>query len=116
MSNYPPGVTGFERQIAGPSSENDESMLVPACERFERVNVVQVTRHGNYPAGTFKGKHARQIVRRAKGITCTFEGETEVAGILEDHTWFQWDCPSCGFENGMDVDPPEPPEYEPGDW
>lgn len=116
MSNYPPGVTGNERAIAGPRSERDETHEVGQCEKFEGVNIVQITKSGPYPEGTFTGPFKARIVRRAKGTTCTFEGG-EVEGLTEDHTWFIWECPSCGHENGMEVEPPEPDyEYEREDW
>lgn len=103
MSNYPPGVTGHEPQIAGPRREVEESREVGPCERFEGVNVVQVTRQGwEYAEGTFTGTSKRHIVRRAKGRSCTFEGG-EVEGVTED-ALFIWECPSCKFENVVDVE------------
>lgn len=115
MSNYPPGVTGNEYAIAGPRSEVDDTQEVSPCEQFEAggMRVVQVTRYGNYDAGTFK--RSPRIVRRAKGIPCTFEGG-EVEGITEDWIWFSWDCPVCGHTNSMELEEPEPPERDYNPW
>jgi transcription elongation factor Elf1 len=33
MSNYPPGVTGNEWQIAGPYAETEETLDCPECEK-----------------------------------------------------------------------------------
>ncbi len=113
MSNYPPGVTGREYAIAGPSSERDEAREVGECEKFERMHIEQVTKHGRYPARTYIGAAQARNVRRAVGTVCTFAGG-EVEGVTTDHTWFDWTCPSCGFENSMEVEPPEPDdEYYP---
>lgn len=46
MSNYPPGVTGLELQIAGPDAEWDEDMDVECandeCEMFDETQTVNV--------------------------------------------------------------------------
>lgn len=108
MSNYPPGVTGNEQAIAGPSSTKDESHEVNECERFERMHIQQVTETGiRYPEGTFGGPRKHRLIRRAIGTMCTFEGG-EVEGYTEDHRWFIWACPSCGFENTTEVEPFDP--------
>ncbi len=115
-SNYPPGVSGFEYQIAGPLSEVDDTREVPECERFESLVMRTVTRYGTYPLGAIRTttKSARRF-RRVLGKVCTFEGG-EVAGILEDHVWFEWECPSCGSTNSTEQEAPEPPEQDRDDW
>ena len=113
MSNYPPGVTGNERAIAGPRVEVEETREVNECEKFERMHIEQVTKHGRYPARTFIGTSQARIVRRAVGTPCTFAGG-EVEAWVEDHTWVVWICPSCGYQNGFEIEPPEPDdEYYP---
>lgn len=106
----------MERQIAGPRHEAEDTQEVSECEKFERVHIEQVTKHGRYGAGTFTGTSKKAIVRRAVGTPCNFGGG-EVEVWIEDHTWATWVCPSCGFQNGFEVEPPEPnDEYEPDRW
>lgn len=47
MSNYPPGVTGNEWQIAGVFSEYDEERECPACEEETLVSVALLTRNAD---------------------------------------------------------------------
>lgn len=101
MSNYPPGVTGNERAIAGPRTEVDEAREVGECEKFERMRIVYVTRRG-----LIDNIYRTPSMRRVRGIPCTFAGG-EVEGETVDHRWFDWTCPSCGFENTLEVEPPE---------
>lgn len=108
MSNYPPGVTGHEYAIAGPSSERGEEREVGECAKFERMRIVYVTKRG-----VQDNIYRTTTIRRVQGIPCTFAGG-EVEGVTSDHAWFDWTCPSCGFENTMEVEPPEPDdEYYP---
>lgn len=46
MSNYPPGVTGFEYEIGGPDSEQDEEAWCDYCGELTQ-GVVQGSA-GNY--------------------------------------------------------------------
>jgi hypothetical protein len=111
MSNYPPGVTGFERQIAGPSSEVEDTMEVGPCAKFDLLSIRHVTRYGTYALGALrmpKSPGMTNPYRRVRGVVCTFEGG-EVEGTLEDHVTFYWDCPVCGQENDTEVEPPEDP-------
>lgn len=96
MSNYPPGVTGFEPQIAG-SHEADDRMEVGQCEQLGEVVIERLS------------------PRRVRGLVCTFE-EGEVDGMIYDHVLFVWECPSCRTENELEIDPPEPPEYDRDSW
>ncbi len=34
MSNYPPGVTGFEFEISGPDLEHDTEVICPICNDY----------------------------------------------------------------------------------
>ena len=44
MSNYPPGVTGLEYEIAGPDSETEEERFCPKCEK-EQSGFLQTYRN-----------------------------------------------------------------------
>jgi hypothetical protein len=44
MSNYPPGVTGNEWQIAGPYAETEETLDCPECEKETLHAVVTLRR------------------------------------------------------------------------
>lgn len=89
MSNYPPGVTGNEPQIAG-QHEQDATREVGECWRF------------NNPDAPLAGLPVGQVPP-----LCTFAGG-EVAGTLvgnpRESVTFFYDCPSCGSENDEDVD------------
>ncbi len=79
MSNYPPGVTGFEPQIAGPTYHGLKYFDVPACSKLE-VPVEPGT--GFEYDGTW--------------YACDFEGGS-IEGELEGR-WFDWTCPN-GHDN-----------------
>ncbi|MGE0403122.1 MAG: hypothetical protein AB7T06_40825, partial [Kofleriaceae bacterium] len=83
MSNYPPGVTGFEPQIAGAEIERADTRTVPGCRMLGEVVIVAT------------GSHAQT------GVECDFEGG-DVEGELNGDRFtatFYWDCPKCGTEN-----------------
>jgi len=48
MSNYPPGVTGSEWQIAGPFAETEETLECPQCETETIVAVTTLSRSDDY--------------------------------------------------------------------
>ena len=99
MSNYPPGVTGNEPQIAG-YDERDEIREVVECQFIGDMVVGQLRAWGR--AGTRKQ-------RRVSAVVCTFNGG-DVDGLLvgdlrnADEATFFWECPSCGTENETTVD------------
>lgn len=75
MSNYPPGVSGFEPQIAG-YPEEEATVDVGPCARADEVNEA--------------------------GVRCDFDGG-EVEGTRVYYSRYEggflWACPSCGHEN-----------------
>ncbi len=79
MSNYPPGVSGFEPQIAG-YPEREETREVGPCGQGD--GEVDCPFEGGAVAGTFVGDE---------------HGGT-----------FYWGCPMCGNEIDTDVEPFEP--------
>ena len=98
MSNYPPGVTGNEFEIAGPSWEGE---IERTCEQTDveiKVAGVDATEYADAiqagKAGTFEG-----FLRSLVTITlpdCLFI-DMEVpawsyGGVLH------WKCPVCGHE------------------
>jgi transcription elongation factor Elf1 len=50
MSNYPPGVTGNEWQIAGPYAETEEILDCPECEKETLHTVTTFNRHDDVDA------------------------------------------------------------------
>lgn len=42
MSNYPPGVTGFERQISGADAETTREIFCDVCE-FDGTGYAEIT-------------------------------------------------------------------------
>lgn len=87
MSNYPPGVTGFEPQIAGPRWEGE---LERTCNA-ENVTI--------------------KIVRADDGrefelpldVCPWIDGEVDAQ---ESRSEIHWTCPACGTEHVEE--PPEP--------
>lgn len=119
MSNYPPGVSGFEPQIAG-SHELDDSRLVDECVNVGEYRIMRIAGKYRYDFSStaIPKRYTRNTNRRVQAKQCTFEGGA-VDGIVYDHATFAWECPSCGYENEVDVsgDFEEPErEYEPWDY
>lgn len=89
MSNYPPGVTGLEPQIAG-YPETDETRQVQECARIGFPYPVRVS------------------PTRVQTRDCDFGGG-EVDGLTVGGLWeggtFYWTCPVCGAENETVVEP-----------
>jgi len=73
VSNYPPGVTGREWEIAGPDSEVEEERVCPACSYPE--NWVEID---DFEPPTVEGWHYR------------FNGSE----------W--WECQECGYQEDID--------------
>lgn len=99
MSNYPPGVTGLEPEIAG-QDEHEGEREVGECRNLGELVIVST------------GGHAQA------GVVCDFTGG-EVGGIYSGDRYvatFWWVCPSCGTENDVpdldvtDVFGPDPDE------
>ena len=85
LSNYPPGVTGNEFEIAGPDAEWDE---MQTC-----TNTVQAT----IPQG---GVYSDSSVMEDVERECGFEGEVSCwsyQGVMH------WECPDCGHEYEEDL-------------
>lgn len=77
MSNYPPGVSGNEPEIAG-YPERDMTLKV-TC--------------------TYSG-----TASFSDGIPldweCDYEGKADGTAVFyAGETWFYWECPNCGHEN-----------------
>lgn len=84
MANYPPGVTGRERTIAGPEWSGDVAV------ECGKPCTIAMTPHG-FPA---------LLVQDVDLDECPFEGEVEV----ERHGGVQtWTCPVCGHEHQDDL-------------
>lgn len=84
MSNYPPGVTGFEPQIAG-AAETDGYHEVSECPNLGEFVTTRIS------------------PTRVSAVMCAFAGG-EVPGVFTgDHALvtFWWECPSCGAEHDL---------------
>lgn len=82
--NYPPGVTGREWQIAGPSAEYPQQVV---CEEQDVTLKIVDTR----------GKVVEVEVEQ-----CPFEGEVDVA--VYGRTTYCWTCPFCGREHEDEIE------------
>jgi len=82
--DYPPGVTGNEREIAGNDSE------------FEAERECT-----SYAVYTALGKDGQRIEVEAD---CPFVGEVTVAAHRAQEFWV---CPLCGAEHNEEVEGPE---------
>jgi hypothetical protein len=111
MSNYPPGVTGSEYEIAGPDYESEE---LRTCT-VEDVAVIQThvmqnqvrailldVRMGNSPHVAIKAT-MDLLAAATASADCGFSGEVLVQGYGAQR-W--WTCPMCGHQH----------DEEPEDW
>lgn len=115
LSNYPPGVTGRELEIAGPDWEGE---IRAVCNRgnveltmFSPDDVATIKRVAAATGGQGKGKQRdadimqmtlRRSLSRMVTITldvCPFDGEVEA---WEYHGVTHWTCPVCGDEHEED--------------
>ena len=87
MSNYPPGVTGRELQIAGPDWEDEIEVTCRA------KNVTWLV-----AAAGEKGKAAPKLMD-FDFDECPYEGAVDAWGY---HRVTHWTCPACGTEHDVD--------------
>lgn len=116
MSNYPPGVTGNEYEIAGPDYERDEER---ECTMQDAV--IRVVNHESYDVYvaqiermlvTDETPDPAALLRYLQGVKdsvmkldveyCPFEGYVTVQGY-GGMEW--WDCPVCGHRHEEDMRP-----------
>jgi hypothetical protein len=108
MSNYPPGVTGNEPQIAG-YDERDMFRDVGECTHLGRMTVSYW--HACGPAQA--RKH-----RRVSAAVCTFEGGNVPGFVVNDsmEATFFWDCPICCELHEEDVTGEDDPDPDERSW
>lgn len=122
MSNYPPGVTGNEYEIAGPDHEweeefqcsNDEFeyvMVSPEAYRYasglalkmHRTNEIEFVKENLYKFLSELNVHFNlaSITTETKHEKCGYVGEVWKQSYRHE-VW--WDCPQCGkrYESTID--------------
>lgn len=136
MSNYPPGVTGREYEISGPTYEeteerdcpNQQCMYVPVdLVRAHVATAVQRLVEVSLFAKPLTSEHTMKEVRKALAdlnelvialpgeeaeFPCEFSGDVDVTGY-GDQKW--WTCPRCGAEHTEDVEDDGPTEERDSD-
>lgn len=89
LSNYPPGVSGLEPQIAGPALEREGIREVGECRNYGKTVHISTAEHAQ------------------TATVCTFTGG-DADGVYEGDDFvatFWWYCPSCGTDNDVpDID------------
>lgn len=120
MSNYPPGVTGNEFEIAGPDREVTETRECEAQDQHFHVLtrdgrnalaelggiVAEVHDSGTVHPTTFDAilSVTRRVEREVVSVEeadCPFVGEVDVA-YFRSSCW--WTCPVCGSEHQIEAD------------
>ena len=111
LSNYPPGVTGHELEIAGPDWEQDleRTCGVENVElhvfALDDMKAIRATAMATGAQGKGKQRDAdvmQRTLRRALSrvlditVTCPFDGEITVWSY---HGVSHWTCPMCGHEH-----------------
>jgi hypothetical protein len=113
MTNYPPGVTGNEWQIAGP----DEREVLVKCES-EGFNLRTIDIYGmnqinaaieDLQNGAMSPQTALSRLRQVKAtimevdieVECPFMGEVTV--FRTDGPW-TWECPVCRVTHEIEED------------
>ena len=135
-SNYPPGVTGREPQIAGPDAEREEEHTCGAKDielrninqqaidslmtaRAKLVALTQYSFPGDIPQ--LSPKEKRQIavdvyrllnqvgygISDGATVDCPFTGDVTVE-YIGGTGW--WECPLCGTEHEIEWDDPRDPD------
>lgn len=84
MSNYPPGVTGNEWQIAGVPEGTQE---VECRNKDATLRILSNTIDGEYIG---------------EGMECPYNGPAD--GYYTEYRTFIWDCPLCEKENEEEFD------------
>lgn len=119
MSNYPPGVTGREWQIAGPDYEGpmmrrceaDDVRWVAAVvvtSRMQEIQRLTEMRKDALRPDYFDTEIARQVAalleppdEQVTEGPCEWEGEVDVQVYGTTATW---DCPRCGTTHEDELD------------
>jgi hypothetical protein len=113
MSNYPPGVTGNEFQIAGPDKESDEvrtcgkegvtvltvsDLDVLYLERsIEMLRADNAAKHPNAVTLALQRLHQiKSSIEDVEVVKCPFEGLVTVIGYQGVASWT---CPLCREEH-----------------
>lgn len=70
----------------------------------------------NYPAGSMRGSgiysYDYEEERGCQDTTCDFVGKVLID--VDDWGTHSWECPTCGYEQEIDLDAEDPAnEYEP---
>ena len=125
MSNYPPGVTGREWQIAGYDAEEEayrecgkggyvHVMTADALREINRIKVLLAEiAEGKKPASlaeTLVSNLEYLVNHYINGVEidkCPFAGEVVIGWYRKEG---DWECPLCGWEHREEL--PEPDE----DW
>lgn len=118
LSNYPPGVTGNEPEINGPSWEGE---IERVCEDDADLNIVNhdvaslitdyVTHKGD--RDTLVEKRLLRAIAR-QGQPYVLEDQCPFYGIVDAVVYggiLLWECPLCGSSH--EEEPPFPGDYEP---
>lgn len=109
-SNYPPGVTGNEPEIAGyPTSASIRECQAEAAT-LTRYSVLDVVRSVDLSDPS----RARDLLKAAidalptdEDGVCMYEGPVEVEHVGDIDFW---ECPNCGAEHEDEADGPDPDE------
>jgi hypothetical protein len=107
-SNYPPGVTGREWQIAGPDREetmtldcgvDEATLLILPKEWYEQLSLEMTWTVQEFADRVKARGQVRSLLEslvEIEDVACPFEGEVEVSfygGIGS------WTCPLCGTDH-----------------
>lgn len=109
VSNYPPGVTGRELQIAGPDWEGSvqrectqEDVLVqvikdPAETKRSLETLADVVKYGvaTRPSAAMAYERLKRNIVVAELPKCPFSGQVDAWTYRES---LRWTCPTCGHE------------------
>ena len=116
MSNYPPGVTGNEFEIAGPQWEDTVERVCEAQDVSVRVierDVADAIKHWQQSRKTDDEARAQQsmlwmlrdaLVDDFDAEQCQFEGKVDAWGY---GGVTHWTCPKCGTEHEEEPDEDE---------
>jgi hypothetical protein len=99
MSNYPPGVTGNEPEIAG----YVERTMTVRCEE-DTMALVPLRMIGDKQEQTWWHQIIaiqRHIDDQGLARPCDFIGQVDVQ---HDRFTYWWECPQCGFQHEGEVE------------
>lgn len=122
MTNYPPGVSGNEPQIAGyPEKQTirtcgavDVEVRIMPDDLDTWINAMSKMLEHTVTEASIRS-YATGIVSVYKSLEyktfiteCLFKGDVDV----QMHPYAEyWQCPLCGTEHETEHDIPEPPDY-----